>query len=230
MMQTILCEPVGQEGRRMAMITKLKPPLRTASSQIFPLREDTGNGIPLLALLAQMDIYDWDSVEDMPINEDEKRRRLKYFDEVISVSGVGFNGSLLDIASGTTSLAYLYPDTVAVDEDPQKIKVLRRDGIKAVIADIGSLPFESKSFDYVVSFSPPQRPIILHSNSNGYHHFIIDQVYNRELVDATLRIARKKILIASHAIAMEPPYEPLIEKRGTSGYYYVLYRANNDPV
>jgi len=210
------------------MITKLKPLLRTASSQISPLRKNAGNGIPLLAMLAQMDLYDWDSVEDIPINEDERWRRLKYFDEVISASGVRFNGSLLDLASGTTSLAYLYPDTVAVDDDPRKIKVLRRDGIKAVIADIGSLPFESKSFDYVVSFSPPQKPIILHSDNTGYQHFIIDQVYNREFVDATLRIARKKILIASHAIAMEPPYEPLIEKRGTNGYYYVLYRANND--
>ena len=210
------------------MVTKLEPLSRKAPLQVLPIREDAGNGVPLPELLAQMDIYDWDSVEDMPINEDERRRRLEYFGEVISASGVGFNGSLLDLASGSTSLAYLYPDTVAVDYDLRKIKMLRRDGIKAVVADIESLPFESKSFDYVASFSPPQKPIILHSDNTGYQHFIIDQVYNREFVDATLRIARKKILIASHAIAMEPPYESLIEKRGTNGYYYVLYRANND--
>jgi len=210
------------------MITKLKPLLRTASSQIFPLRENAGNGIPLLELLAQMDIYDWDSVEDMPLSEEERRRRLRYFNEVIGASGMELDGSLLDVASGTTSLAYLYPDTVAIDNDPRKTKVLRKDGVKAVIADIESLPFENKSFDYVVSFSPPQKPVML--NQDGCVRFHVDQECNRKLVDATLRIARKKALIACYAIAMEPPYEHLIEKRDTNGYYYVLYKANNDSV
>ena len=210
------------------LTTKLEPVLRKTWFQIFPLRESADNRIPLPELLAQMDAYDWDSVEDMPVNEGERKGRLRYFNEVIGASGVELNGSLLDLASGTTSLAYLYPDTVAIDNDPRKTKMLRRDGIKVVIADIESLPFENKSFDYVVSISPPQNPVIL--RSDGCIHFHVDQEYNRKLVDATLRIARKKALIASYAIAREPPYEHLIEKRDTSGYYYVLYRASNDPV
>ncbi|MBA7694456.1 hypothetical protein ES703_103066 [subsurface metagenome] len=208
------------------MLTRLERLLRKSWFRISPPREKAEERIPLPELLTQMDAYDWDSVEDMPINEDERWERLRRFNEVISASGVELNGSLLDLASGTTSLAYLYSDAVAVDNDPQKVKMLRRDGIKAVIADIESLPFEEKNFDYVVSFSPPQKPIILHSN--GCYHFVIDQERNRKLVDAALRIARKRALIASYAIATEPPYKHLIEKRETSGYYYVLYRARDD--
>ena len=208
------------------MLTRLERLLRKSWFRISPPREKAEERIPLPELLAQMDAYDWDSVKDMPVNEDERRERLRRFNEVISASGMELNGSLLDLASGTTSLAYLYSDAVAVDNDPQKVKMLRRDGIKAVIADIESLPFEEKNFDYVISFSPPQKPIILHSN--GYYHFVIDQERNRKLVDAALRIARKRALIASYAIATEPPYKHLIERRETSGYYYVLYRASND--
>ena len=180
------------------MVTSLEPVLKKAWFQLFPLREKASNTVPLPELLAQMDAYDWDSVEDISVNEDERRERLRHFNEVISASGVELNGSLLDLASGATSLAYLYPDTVAVDNDPQKIKILRRDGIKAVIADIESLPFDNKSFDYVVSISPPQKPIILHSN--GCYHFVIDQEYNMKFVDVTLRIARKRVLIVSYRL------------------------------
>jgi len=209
-------------------ITKLGNVLRKAWCQVFSPREKEGKKIPLPELLAQMDVYDWGSVEDMPVNEDERRGRLRHFNEVIGASGMELDGSLLDLAAGTTSLAYLYPDTVAIDNDPRKTKVLRKDGVKAVIADIESLPFENKSFDYVVSFSPPQKPVML--NQDGCVRFHVDQECNRKLVDATLRIARKKALIACYAIAMEPPYEHLIEKRDTNGYYYVLYKANNDSV
>jgi len=210
------------------MLAKLERLLRKGWSRVFPSKESTDNDIPLPKLLAQMDAYDWDAVEDMPVNEDERRGRLRYFNEVIGASGVELNGSLLDLASGTNSLAYLYPETVAIDSDPRKTKILRRDGIKAVIADIESLPLENKSFDYVVSFSPPQKPVLL--SGDGCIHFHVDQEYNRKLVDETLRIARKKALIASYAIALEPPYENLIERRGTSGCHYVLYKAGNESV
>jgi len=212
----------------MVLTTKLELVLRKTWFRISSPKEDAEEGIPLPELLARMDAYDWDSVEDMPVNEDERRRRLRYFNEVIGASGVELNGSLLDLASGTTSLAYLHPDTVAIDNDPQKTKMLRRDGIKAVIADIENLPFENKSFDYVVSISPPQKPVIL--RSDGCIHFHVDQERNRKLVDATLRIARKKALIASYAIARDPPYEHLIEKRDTDHHHYVVYRASNDPI
>lgn len=208
--------------------TKLEHFLRKTWSRISPPEEKNDEKVPLSKLLAQMDAYGWGSVEDTPVNEDERRERLRYFNELIDASGVEMNGSLLDLASGTTSLAYLYPDTVAIDNDPRKIKMLRRDGIKALIADIESLPFENDSFDYVVSISPPQKPVILHSD--GCIRFHVNQECNRKLVDATLRIARKNVLIASHAVAREPPYEHLIEKRGTNGHYYVLYRASNDSV
>lgn len=210
----------------MAITTRLEPLLRKAGLQIFPLRENAGNRIPLPELLAQMDVYNWDSVEDIPVNEDERRKRLSYLRNVIYASGIELNGSILDLASGVTSLAYLYPDVVAVDNDPQKIKMLRKDGVKGVIADIERLPFEEKSFDYVVSITPPQKPIILHGD--GHHRFVIDQEYNRKLVDATLRIAREKVLIASYCITLQPPYDYLIEKRDTNRHYYVLYRASND--
>lgn len=210
------------------LTTKLERLLRKTWFRISPPKGKTEGRTPLPELLAQMNAYDWDSVEDMSVNEDEKRERLRYFTEIIGASGVELNGSLLDVASGATSLAYLYPDTVAIDNDPRKTKMLRRAGIKAVIADIESLPFENKSFDYVTSFSPPQKPVILHTD--GCCHFRVDQECNKKLVDATLRIARKKALIASYAIAREPPYEHLIEKRDTNGHYYVLYRASNDPV
>jgi len=175
-----------------------------------------------------MDAYDWDSVEDVSVNEDERRERLRYFSKVISASGVSLNSSILDLASGITSLAYLYPDAVAVDNDPRNIKMLRKDGIKGVVADIERFPFEEKSFDYVVSISPPQKQIILHSD--GYCHFIIDQDYNRKLVDTSLKIAREKALIASYSITLQPPHSHLIEKRETNGHYYVLYRSSNNSV
>ena len=208
--------------------TKLEHFLRKPWSRISPPEEKFDEKVPLSKLLAQMDAYGWGSVEDMPVNEDERRERLRYFNKLIDASGVEMNGSLLDLASGTTSLAYLYPDTVAIDNDPRKIKMLRRDGIKALIADIESLPFESDSFDYVVSISPPQKPVMLHSD--GCIRFHVNQECNRKLVDATLRIARKNALIASYAVARDPPYEHLIEKRDTNEHYYVLYKASNDPV
>lgn len=192
------------------------------------LRKKCGNGVPLQELLAQMDAYDWDSVEDIPVNEEE-RRRLRYLNEVIDASGIELNGSILDLACGVASLAYLYPDVVAVDDDPQKIKVLRKDRIKGVVTDIERLPFEGKSFDYVVSISPPQRrmKILQRDERDGYVRFDLDQDYNRRIVDAALRIARKKVLIASLPIALEPPHEHMIEQRSTDGYHYVIYGVNN---
>jgi len=210
------------------LTTKLEHFLRKTWSRISPPEGKIDEKVPLSKLLAQMDAYGWGSVEDTPVNEDERRERLRYFNKLIDASGVEMNGSLLDLASGTTSLAYLYPDTVAIDNDPRKIKRLRKDGIKGVVADIESLPFENDSFDYVASISPPQKPVMLHSD--GCIRFHVNQECNRKLVDATLRIARKNVLIASHAVAREPPYEHLIEKRGTNGHYYVLYRASNDSV
>jgi len=140
------------------------------------------------------------------------------------------NSSILDVASGVNSLAYLYPDVVVIDNDPRKIKMLRKDGIKGVVADIESLPFEEKSFDYVVAISPPQKLIILHKD--GFVRFDVDHEYNRKIVDAALRISREKVLISCYDITMQPPHNDMIEKRGVMrGFYkihYVVYKANNN--
>lgn len=195
------------------------------------LRKKPGKGIALQKLLAQADAYNWDSVEDTPINEGERRKRLRYLHEVIHASGIELNGSILDVASGVTSLAYLYPDVVVVDNDPRKIKILRKDGIKGVIANIESPPFKERSFDYVVSISPPQKLIILHRD--GHVRFDVDHEYNREIVDAALRIAREKVLISCYDITMQPPHNDMIEKRdivdGFYRFYYVVYKVNNNP-
>ncbi|MBA7598977.1 hypothetical protein ES703_06004 [subsurface metagenome] len=174
-------------------------------------------------LLAQMDAYDWDSVEDIAVSEDARGKRARHFKELIYASGIELDGSILDVASGITSLAYSYPDTVAVDNDPQKIKRLRKDGVKAILADIESLPFEEGSFDYVVSISPPLKPMVFHKD--GYVSFGVDQEWNKKIVDAALRIARKQVLIASYFIALHPPHDDLIEKKGSDGLHWVLYKA-----
>jgi len=203
------------------MTTKLESPLR---------ERHNNKGIPLQKLLAQTDAYNWDSVEDMPINEAERRNRLGYLRQVIRASGIGLNSSILDVASGVNSLAYLYPDVVVVDNDPRKIKMLRMDGIRGVVADIENLPFEDKSFDYVVAISPPQKLIILHKD--GFVRFDVDHEYNKRIIDAALRISREKVLISCYDITMQPPHNDLIEKKGiVRGFYkihYVVYKANNN--
>jgi len=214
---------MNKEGK---MAARLGSRLIKVHPKILRLGNKSGKGIPLPRLLTQMDAYDWDLVEDIPIDEEEKRKRLRYFNELINASMMELNGSILDLASGGISLAYLYPEAVAVDNDPQKIKRLRKDRIKAILADIESLPFEEKSFDYVVSISPPQKLIILHTN--GYVRFDVDQVYNKKIIDAALKIARKKVLIASYHIALSPLYEHIIERRDTDKQYYVVYKASNN--
>ena len=186
--------------------------------------------MPLHELLTETDTYDWNSVEGLPMNEAERRNRLGYLRQVIRASGIELNSSILDVASGVNSLAYLYPDVVAVDDDPRKIKMLRRDGIKGVVADIENLPFEDKSFDYVVAISPPQKLIIL--RQNGFVRFDVDHEYNRMIIDAALRISRQKVLISCHDITTQSPYNDLVEKKGiVHSFYkihYVVYQANSN--
>ena len=186
--------------------------------------------IPLQELLAETDAYNWKSVDGLPINQTDRRNRSGYLRQVIHSSGIELNSSILDVASGVNSLAYLYPDVVAVDNDPRKIKMLRMDGIKGVVADIENLPFEDKSFDYVVAISPPQKMIILHRH--GCIRFDIDHDYNRKLIDAALRISREKVLVSCYDITMQSPHNDLVEKKGiVHGFHkihYVVYKANNN--
>ncbi len=211
----------------MAVKTRLESLLNKVHRQVSPRREDSGRGIPVPELLSQMDAYDWASVEDIAVSEDERGKRTRQFSELINESGIELNGSILDLASGVTSLASSYPETVAVDNDPQKIKLLRKDGVKAILADIENLPFEGKSFDYVVSFSPPLKPVVFHKD--GYVSFGVDHEWNKKIIDAALRIARKEVLIASYFVALHPPYEDLVEKRDSNGLQWVLYKASDNP-
>ena len=216
--------PVRWKG--IAVKMRLGSLLGKVRLQVSPLKDDSLGGIPVPKLLAEMDAYDWASVDDIAINEDERRKRVRHFSELINESGMELDGSILDLASGATSLASSYPDVVAVDNDPQKIKLLRKDGIKAILADIERLPFEDKSFDYVVSVSPPLKPVIFHND--GYVSFGVDHEWNNKIIDAALRIARKEALIASYFVALHPPHEDLVEKRDKNGLQWVLYRASDN--
>ncbi len=64
-------------------------------------------------------------------------------------------------------------------------------------------------------------------NKNGFVTFIIDKEYSKRLLDAALRIAREKVLIASYDIAMHPPHADMVEKRETNEFQYIVYRARN---
>lgn len=215
--------PVRWKG--MAVKMRLGSLLSKVRLQVSPPRDDSGRGIPVPELLAQMDAYDWASVDNIAVSDEERTKRVKHFSELISESGMELGGSILDLASGATSLASSYPDVVAVDNDPQKIKLLRKDGVKAILADIESLPFEDKSFDYVVSVSPPLKPVVFHND--GYVSFGVDHEWNNKLIDAALRIARKEVLIASYFVALHPPHEELVEKRDKNGFQWVLYKASD---
>jgi dolichol-phosphate mannosyltransferase len=57
---------------------------------------------------------------------------------------------VLDIGSGSSVLATMIPELVAVDNEPQKVRFLSRRGVNAVVADAEKLPFSNESFDQVV--------------------------------------------------------------------------------
>ena len=68
------------------------------------------------------------------------------------------------------------------------------------------------------------KPIVIHKD--GFVRFTVDREYNRIIVHAALRLARKKVLIASFDIASHPPYEDRAEKRETDSYHYLIYKAD----
>jgi hypothetical protein len=175
-------------------------------------------------LLAEMDVYKWDGVEDIAISQWEKRWKLKYFKEILDDAGINPSGSILDLASGAISLAYLHRNTVAVDKDPRCIKQLRQNNIKGAIAVIPDLPFEEHSFDYVTVFNPELTGSVRSRNGNGVVEIAYDQKFAEHLVEVALRIARRKVLIVSYEIARFPPYPEYIERRVVEPLYYVVYK------
>ena len=201
---------------------------RKADSQLVSQADHTDKANRVPELLALMDAYDWASVDDIAVDEDARREGSRRFQKLLDDAGLRLDGSVLDLACGTNTVAYSHPDTVAVDNDPQKIKQLRNDGIKAILADIEDLPFEEKSFDYVVAFSPPLQPVVHHKG--GYVSFGVDREWSKRIVEAALKIARREVLIASYFVALHPPYEDRVEKRDDKGFQWVLYRAGDDPL
>ncbi|TET37508.1 MAG: class I SAM-dependent methyltransferase [Dehalococcoidia bacterium] len=187
----------------------------------FP--QKSGNGAVAERLLAEMDAYHWDSVDDIAISKEQKRQKLKYFREILNDSGMNLSGSVLDLASGPISLAYLYHDTVAVDSDPACIKSVRQNKIKGVIATIPDLPFEENSFDYVTCINPDLAKRV--PDGDSVVKVSYDREFSKQLVEAALKIARKKVLIVSFDLSRFPPHEQWIEKRVVQPLYYVVYRA-----
>jgi len=173
-------------------------------------------------LLAEMDAYHWDYVKDVHISQWEKRWKLKYFKEILHDAELNPSGSILDIASGAISLAYLHRNTVAVDKDPRCIKELRRHNIRGVIATIPDLPLEENSFDYVTSFNPELVGKV--RNQDGIAEISYDRKFGEQLVEVALQVAAKKALIVSYEISHSPPYPEYIERRVLQPLYYVVYR------
>ena len=174
-------------------------------------------------LLAEMDVYKWDGIEDIAISQWEKRWKLKYFKEILDDAEINLSGSILDMASGAISLAYLHRNTVAIDKDPRCIKQLRQNNIKGAIAVIPDLPFEGNSFDYVTVFNPELTGSVRSHDGNGVVEVTHDRKFAEQLVEAALKIARKKVLIVSYEIARSPPYPEYIERRVVEPLYYVVY-------
>ena len=179
-------------------------------------------GRPLDKLLAKTATYKWDTVADIVISPWEKSWKLRYFKEILDDAGVNPSGSILDLASGAISVAYLHPNTIAADKDPRCIKHLWQNNIRGVIADIRDLPFEENSFDYVISFNPELIGGV--RNLDGVVEITYDHKLGEQLVEMALKIARKKALIVSYEISRSPPHPEYIERRVVEPLYYVLYR------
>ena len=133
-------------------------------------------------------------------------------------------GSVCEFDSGPVSLGFYYRNLIAIDNNPQNIYCLRQRGIKGILGTIDTLPIQDNSFDYVIAFSP----LIVRGNKgiktvSGKTE--ITSEYKCEIVKRAIEIARKKVLIASVPIAVDPPQMLKIEKIVLTPYYYVIYKA-----
>ena len=199
--------------------------------QSFYYQEKYGRGKILDKLLEEMDSYDWSSVKDIPIDKAKKDEKLKYFKEIIKESGIDLDGSILEFDAGAVSIGHFYRDLIAIDSDPKNVKILRQEGIRAIIGSIDKIPIENKSFDYVVAF----HPLIARPETGwrwldkGLGKFeIIGQDYRDKIVKRAIEIARKKVLIVSFDIAADPPYKDKVEKRSIGPDFWVVYNTEED--
>ena len=201
-------------------------------------------------LLLEMENYEWSSVSDIPVitarnhtnpnflNGTTWRFGMKSegqslrFDarQIIRHSGIVLDGSVLEFDTGSTSMGAVYPNFIAIDNDPRNVKRLRQNGIKAIIGTLEGLPFPANSFDYVIAFSP----LIIRETrgwkrgNNGSNSVEVRSDYKEEIVRRAIEIAKKKVLIASIPIAVDPPFIEQAEAIVTDPrchYYYVVYAA-----
>lgn len=214
------------------------------------LQEKYRNGNIVNNLLLEMDEYHWSSVSEIPTNRVSNYPHLTFLDggrsfgfmsegqslrfdprQVIRHSAINLNGSILEFDTGATSIGVAYPDFVAIDNNPVNVKHLRQKGIKAIIGTIEDLPFPENSFDYVLAFSP----LIVRGrrgwegNGGEAGRVEVHSDYKEVVVGRAIEIARKKVLIASIPIAVDPPFIELAEKIVADPqchFYYVVYSVN----
>jgi hypothetical protein len=214
------------------------------------LKETVQNGNIIDNLLLEMDNYAWSSVSRISpdrtknyVNPTQLEGRASYFgmkavgpslrfdaQQIIRHSGITLDGTILEFDTGPTSIGTHYPNFIAVDNDPRNVKHLRQKGIKAIIGTIEELPFLEDSFDYVLAFSP-----LIVRGSRGWNRendrsgkVEVSSDYKTKIVSRAIEIAKKKVLIASVPIAVDPPFIELAEKIVADRwhhYYYVVYRA-----
>lgn len=184
-------------------------------------------------LLKEMDEYDWDKVPDLYNLDDYYRIAPQFFAKLMDEMNLKPKGLLLDVCSGPVSLAAIYKNTVAFDYPEETIKQLRKSGVKAVMGDIvKGLPFENKSFDYVVSIGPPMRPYEkqdVPQDSDFYQKYIPSKKkYGKEFVESfvseLVRVAKKKVAIVSIPVVELLP-EKHSKKIESISDYYIIYKV-----
>ena len=151
--------------------------------------------------------------------------------QIIRHAGLQLDGSILEFDTGARPIGAGYPDYVAVDNDPKNVQSLRRMGIKAFLGTIEGLPIPAKSFDYVLAFSP-----LIIRNCNDWHWIDkgtnkveLRSDYKKIIVERAIQIAKRKVLIASRPIAVDPPFAESAELIVTDSkhhFYYVVCAVN----
>lgn len=184
-------------------------------------------------LLKEMDEYDWKNVPDLYNLDDYYRVAPQTFARLMEEMKLNPKGLLLDVCSGPVSLAAVYENTVAFDYPEEIIKQLRKSGVKAVMGDIvEGLPFENKSFDYVVSMRLPMRPYEkqdVPQDSGFYQKYVPSKKkYGKEFVEffvsELVRVAKKKVGIVSIPVVELLP-EKHSKKIERISDYYIVYKV-----
>ena len=192
-----------------------------------------GDKKKLEQLLKEMDEYDWGKVPDLYNLDDYYQVAPQIFAKLMEEMKLKPKGLLLDVCSGPVSLAAVYKNTVAFDYPEEIIKQLRKSGVKAVMGDIvEGLPFESKSFDYVVSIGLPMRPYEKQDvpQDSGFHQKYIPskKKYGQEFVEffvsELVRVAKKKVGIVSIPVVELLP-EKHSKKIERISDYYIIYKV-----